>query len=174
MKNLMSSRAFGELLRSDAPGFKIRLDYLKWYETLRNNYDDFLKLKLELWMFVPCKLVDGVWVVLEEPLHIFSDHPEKEKSVMYQSQLLTIEYQQAKDRVIFKNFRVNYFDLGGSPIDKNSSFQIVNQDIQICTYKSKPNYFIWNHRNDKPHLTIEDLVKYSLELTATTKNQLGL
>ena len=31
------------------------------------NYANFLKQKLEIWQVVPCKLVDGVWVVLEEP-----------------------------------------------------------------------------------------------------------
>ena len=62
------------------------------------NYANFLKQPLTLGMFVPCN-EDGN--VLEEPLHVFSDHTEKEKSLMYQSNYLTIEYQQAKERCLF-------------------------------------------------------------------------
>jgi len=63
------------------------------------HYTNFLKQPLELWMFVPCELIDGVWVVLEEPdgynLWIFgivSDMPEY------------LEYQQAKKRCLFEGF----------------------------------------------------------------------
>jgi len=35
--------------------------------TVIHNYKNFLKQKRELWMFVPCKFVDGAWVVLECP-----------------------------------------------------------------------------------------------------------
>lgn len=63
------------------------------------NYSDFLIQILELWMFVPCKLIDGVWVVLEEPSGydlwisgIVSDMPEFK------------EYQEAKERCLFEGF----------------------------------------------------------------------
>lgn len=53
-------------------------------------YSKFLKQPLELWMFVPCELVDGVWEVLEEPdcnLDIRMDELKK--------------YRQAKERCLF-------------------------------------------------------------------------
>lgn len=118
------------------------------------NYAKFLKQPLGLGMFIPCDENDNI---LEFPNIL--DHKYSGTDVNNFEPDLK-EFQQAKEKVIFKNFKVNYFDLGGSPIDKNSSFEIMSNDnIQICIYKSKPDYFIWNFR------TIEDLVKYNLELT---------
>ena len=38
------------------------------------RYVAFIKQKMELWMFVPCKKVDGKWVILERPVdRLFSD-----------------------------------------------------------------------------------------------------
>ena len=51
------------------------------------SYANFLKQPLELWMFVPCKLVDGVWVVLEEKKPFQDNY---------------FEYQQAKDICVFE------------------------------------------------------------------------
>jgi hypothetical protein len=93
MENLMSSRLFGEFLRSDEPGFKTRIEYLEWYEILRNNFDDFLKKPLEKWMLVPC---DENGDVLE--------FPHREDYDMYDDTvfLLHIEkYQKAKERCYF-------------------------------------------------------------------------
>jgi len=58
------------------------------------NYANFLSQKLELWMFVPCKLVDGVWVVLEEPFN------DGENDQYYSSAMQ--EYQEVKERCLFE------------------------------------------------------------------------
>jgi len=58
-------------------------------------YANFLKQPLELWMFVPCKLVNDVWVVLEGPL-LSVDFWEK-GDISKELQ----EYQQAKERCLF-------------------------------------------------------------------------
>lgn len=162
-----------DFVLSQSEGSTIDWEQLDWmnqeiYKLDRiRNYANFLKQPLELWMFVPCKLANGVWVVLEEPKCYGKKYTE---DIAEEQLILHEEFVQAKEKVIFKNFKINYFDLGGSPIDKNSSFEILSNDdkFQICIYKSKPDYFIWNYK------TIEDLVKYNLELTASAQKQIEL
>ena len=106
------------------------------------SYANFLKQPLALWMFVPCKLVDGVWVVLEEKKPFQDNY---------------FEYQQAKDICVFEGFEVKHH---------HSSKQ------SICT---ADNFFhiFWNTNDfwelSKGIFTIEDLVKYNLELTPTAQ-----
>lgn len=57
------------------------------------SYAYFLKQKLELWMFVPCKFVEGAWVVLKKP-----DADNYKMVTEYELK----EYQEAKDRVLFE------------------------------------------------------------------------
>jgi len=71
-------------------------------------FANFLSQKLEILMFVPCKLVDGVWVVLEEP------NPENKKYRMIvgeeKEDILDLhsfdsdlkEYQEAKSKCLFE------------------------------------------------------------------------
>lgn len=58
------------------------------------NYANFLKQPLEIWMFVPCKLVGDVWVVLEEPVYT-------NPSNKFYNEVYVKEYQQAKERCFF-------------------------------------------------------------------------
>lgn len=108
------------------------------------DYAKFLSQKLELWMFVPCKFVGGVWVVLEEPT------PEDN---LYDDQCLK-EYQEAKYRVLFEGFE--YCKKHGS---YSHSFTL---------NKSCP--FVVCFLNG----IIEDYVHYNLELTPTAQKQIGL
>lgn len=153
-------------------------EHSDWLENRHNNSMtkwnlhrlriEFGKQTLQIWMFVPCKLVDGVWVVLEEPIECdcLTQYDKECCGMFFKCE----EYQQAKEKLIFKNFKVNYFDLGGCPIDKNSSFEILSNDsnFQICVYKSKPNYFIWNYK------TIEELSKLNIEITENAQKELGV
>jgi hypothetical protein len=90
LEKLLTNTAFGFFLR------EFDLDNHKIVE-FRDNYDNFLSQILELWMFVPCKLVNGVWVVLEEPFN------DGENDQYYSSAMQ--EYQEAKDRVLFDGFK---------------------------------------------------------------------
>lgn len=74
-------------------------DYIKLYDGCF-KYANFLKQKLQLWMFLPCKLVDGVWVVLEEPESL-KGYYETDTEGMRQEAVLRKEYQEAKYRCIF-------------------------------------------------------------------------
>ena len=99
------------------------------------NYANFLKKPLEIWQFVPCKLVDGVWVVLEKKKPFQDNY---------------YEYQEAKSRCLFEGF----------------------------VYDSKMEYWYNNDIGfDEEYIenkTIEDLVKYNLELTASAIKEFGL
>jgi len=78
------------------------------------NYVNFLKQPLEIWMFVPCKLVNGVWVVLvEKPLSPKTDENWNK----------WIEYQQAKDRVLFKGF--TFQEYRNCPTVKNGKLTFI-------------------------------------------------
>ena len=127
---------------------------------------NFGRKKLELWMFVSCKFVDGVWVVLEEPnINDFKSKPfcKTGECKAYFDELK--EYQEAKDRVLFEGFEVkkNFEDfncLYKKGFSQVYSFLVANRTFQI----------------DFPSgaTTIEDLVKYNLELTQTAQKEIGL
>lgn len=112
------------------------------------SYTKFLKQPLELWMFVPCKLVDGVWVVLEEPDdakdYIFRGDSMRHEDLQ--------EYQQAKERCLFEgNFTTKTHGENNVIYLNDSSF-----------------YTSWNKSK-----TIEDLIFLYLSLTQTAQKQIG-
>lgn len=63
---------------------------VKQLALLNLNYANFLKQLLELWMFVPCRLVDGAWV------------PYKGTDPISNTDLF-MEFDKAKERVLFEN-----------------------------------------------------------------------
>ncbi len=87
MERLISNTDFGFYVR------ELEIKDHKKLE-LRESYDLFLKQPLNLGMFVPCKLVDGVWVVLEEPIFT-TDSAITELSKVK-------EYQEAKSNRLFE------------------------------------------------------------------------
>lgn len=153
MKNLISNTAFGKLLLTKHLSDKQVRD-------LRDNYDEFLSLLIEIWMFVPC---DEDGNVLEEP-NRYNDFLKLSKregfTIWYDK---CEQYQQAKERCLFEGLKFkdvqpsteyNYFHLNGNKI-----FEANNQ------YKFNPCYGL---------RTIEDLVKYKPELTPNTQKQLAV
>jgi hypothetical protein len=141
MKKLTSNTAFGDYLNTkNIPDCE--------YRYLRNKFDEFLKQPLELWQFVPCKLVDGVCIVLEEP--VFDELlPMNEMDEIYN------EYQEAKERVLFEGFE----------IEKG-----IDDDMLYFgdTYLG----FISEFTNKNQ--TIEYLIKYKPKLTQNALKQIGL
>jgi len=131
------------------------------------NYANFLKQLLELWMFVPCKLVDGVWVVLEEPNILDYQIEDSYGRILWKNSrcekelnLSIKEYQQAKERCLFKGFWISAKD------DKH----------RIYIVRNNPNS--WNikfgFKDNGDLLTIEDLVKYNPTLTKTAQKQISI
>lgn len=111
------------------------------------KYGLFLKQILELWMFVPCKLVDGVWVVLEEPVYT-------EPSNSYYNADYVKEYQKTKERCLFKD--VEYV---GAKLPNHFSIIRINKSLSTINYPK-----FWNSG-----VTIESLIPYNLNLTETAK-----
>lgn len=148
---------------------EIALNLLK--ENLE-NHANFLKQKLELWMFVPCKIVDSVWVVLEEPTHeLVSKMPLTSEGWDGKYWRLKLEYQEAKDRVLFEGFNLKNKILNsicnGFLLIQFLNFSNGNKEIHLTNFSiEKPKTF--------KAYTIEDLIKYNLELTKTAKKQIGL
>jgi hypothetical protein len=124
-------------------------------------YANFLSQKLELWMFVPCKLVDGVWVVLEYP-DLTCKRPESKGNCTCGEESVKDcrewwqEYQEAKDRVLFLG--VEYVE---AKKEGNYSF-LRFTELSPINYPK-----LWNG------LTIEHLIKYNIPLTESAKKQIG-
>lgn len=118
----------------------------------------FLKQKLELWMFVPCKFVDGVWVVLDS---YFYDQFNSGRLVTDEEMKEVEQYQEAKDRVLFEGFS----------LENKGEFTtwIQKDNHSICfTDRGKINI---NSQNER---TVEDVIKYKFILTLTAQKQIGL
>lgn len=119
------------------------------------KYANFLKQPIELYMFVPCKLVDGVWVVMKTP-------DEKEQwfrdtydngwwgdFIKYKQ-----EYQQAKEKCLFEGFE----------------------------FKGETEFtWIFKHNGTFPIMIAKRNIEYlnvyfkrEIELTATAQKQLSL
>lgn len=112
-----------------------------------SKYANFLSKTLEIWQFVPCKLVEGVWVVLEEKKP-FQDH--------------YYEWEEAKDRCYFEGFELITKPNGNRYIQKNQTIIFFNTEEDF------------DYRLNVKLKTIEDLLKYNLELTPTGQKESGL
>lgn len=136
MKNLISMTDF--ILKQDK--YKNKFYELKSIQ----NYANFLKQPLELWMFVPC---DDNGNFIDEPI----DYKIWEKAFHPKPATLRLkrymDYQQAKERCLFKRF--------GYENETETHFILLQNNWE----KSIPK--IW---------TIEDLIGrgFDLKLTKTT------
>lgn len=120
-------------------------DYIKLYNGCF-KYAKFLKQPLELSMFVPC---DKDGNVLEEPdADYYMNVTEKELK----------EYQEAKERVLFK-------DIECIKAKHSECYSIVriSKSMSVINYPK-----FWTNN------IIEDLIKYNLKLTESAKKQIGL
>lgn len=124
-------------------------DYIKLYNGCF-KYAKFLSKKIEIWMFIPCKLVGGVWVVLEEPKTYLSFD-------MQEYDDLCKEYQEAKERCLF-NFEMC--------VGKEA---ITNYDGTIIRLHDQNTCF---SLNGKQIFIIENLVECNLKLTQSSKKQI--
>ena len=122
-----------------------------------NPYSKFLKQTPQLWMFVPCKLVDGVWVVLEEP-KLSKDFWDKgEVSKEWE------QYQQAKERCYFEGFEVKERNCN------EAKFKYIENGLIAVFYHNKTTNSFEENADFK---TLEDLIPYNLTLTATAQKEI--
>lgn len=157
MERLISMTEY--VLRFDKPiGFYAdKLDYQEGQSNAMSyviSYANLLSKKLELWMFVPCKFIEGVWVALEEPknYNIWEDlhfnNGKNNGTIGFEEHL---DFKEAKEKNIFK----------GCYLFDGWCLQFESGEL-FCSKESLKDY------------NVEDLVKYNLELTPTAKKQIGL
>jgi len=133
---------------------------------------DFLLQKLEIWMFIPVKLVDGVWVVLEEPEREYYDSmigwncPEDAEN--YYEKLK--EYQEAKERVLFEGLREQKERWHQN---KRTFYYIADKRILTKTEYFNGEIEIYFDLKDAFKI-IEDIIPLGFILTESTAKKLGL
>ncbi len=91
-------------------------------------------------MLVPCKLVDGVWVVLENPFSPKGFKIEKNSNSKEWFEYCK-EYQEAKEHCLFEGY--------------DGTIEQLENLIKL-------------------KITVENMVKYDLQLTPTAVKQIGL
>jgi hypothetical protein len=116
---------------------------------------EFGRQKLELWMFVPCKLIDGVWIVFEMPKDIVDSDGYVLDEIEFK------EYKEAKDRVLFDGFKPFYFISGTMYLQFKDGHLVGTNQHGI--FKIAKEYFI-----------VEDIIIKDIELTPTAQKQIGL
>lgn len=119
---------------------------------MHRKYVEFCKQPLNLGMFVPAKLVDGVWVVFEEPKE-YKNWIEIQKHGGYSLCHNSNEYQKALDRILFDGFEIkcHYLVKGG---------------VWLFLLKEIKNYIIED--------ILKDFEDVELELTPTAQKQIGI
>lgn len=120
-------------------------DY-EWQLSNHLRYAKFLTQPLEPGMFVPC---DDDGNILEEPNDYFPEGIESDYSK---------KYQKAKEKVLFEGFRVVDNDSKSHP--KTIQFQSIFNPFWFLRETNS-----WH--SSKRLKTIEDLIKFNLELTET-------
>ena len=113
------------------------------------RYATFLKRPLTLGMFVPC---DDDSNVLEEP----EFHEPNNENEIGDYDELRYQYQQAQSKVIFDGFEC---------------VEMFKRD-KVITFKGVINVFYWRYEHQswkisKGIKTIEDLIRYNLDLTGS-------
>jgi len=120
---------------------------------IHRDYARFLDQPLTLGMFVPCKKVNGVWVVLEKPECSLGNKCASPPCV---------EYQEAKYRVLFEGFEIKDHKNHKTIKLKDADFNVFwNKGCELGWYLSIG------------IKTIEDISKYNLQLTETAQKQIG-
>ena len=122
------------------------------------SYAKFLKQPLTLGMFVPAKLVNDEWVVLEKPDCSFEDMTIGEHVQL-------IEYQETKERVLFEEFEI--VDL----YDGVKRLASPCGSYNLFWYSEEKG---WYFSRGVDGQTVEYLAKEKLDLTQSTIKQIGL
>lgn len=130
------------------------------------QYTKFITQPLNIGMFIPARLVNGKREVLEglvdpcEQNNYCIDFCQGKCQEEYKDEL--IEYQKAKENVLFKN--INIKSLGKGMVD---GLFCNNKEVGFCKNQEE---FIFRYR----YKTIEDLIPLELELTKEGIKQSGL
>lgn len=127
------------------------------------RYAKFLKQTLEKWMFVPCKLVDGVWVVLDNPKtksYTGNQEGARKASKDYD------EYQEAKEKCLFEGFEYSESHQKGITYDLDL-FIFPYGENRFGLTKKGEGFRTWFQL-----FTVEDLVQCKIQLTENALKQI--
>lgn len=129
------------------------------YEVERiEKYANFLKHPLNLSMFIRCKLVNGVWFVLEKPKNYSAFEVGMSSQDFRYNVFECVEYKESKDRVLFNEVPFHF---------PSKNTVLLSFKETIVPYNLQEQSFYCDKLN-----IIEDLIKYNLELTETAKKQI--
>lgn len=129
------------------------------------DYANFLKLKLELWMFIPCDKDNDI---LEEPTEIYlrrkygnfwNDYQIEEEK----------QYQEALDRVIFEGFEFELSDF----MDGFCGYLYLNKKHVMDVFV-RDNNLIFEIDEDVEVKTIEDLTTLGLTIKESAVKKYNL
>jgi len=165
---LISNTSFGIICKSREKEFKTRLEYLDWYEKVRNNLDNFFVESITLGMFIP---VDEDNNVLEEPKPIYSFSSFDDCEDLDYNETECETYKKAKENVIFDGFEV-YKDNKKEVV---LCFKSNGFDCELTYEKSNKLFRLSFSPYYQDHLlTVEELIFLDLTLTNNQIKKLGL
>lgn len=152
-------------------GYQYVIDAESYFNYVVESFANFLSQKLELWMFVPSKLVEGAWVVLEECIykdgvHIYLNFDEKQDYLKRCK-----EFQEAKNRCLFEGFEVG---VPNNPVTNLYPKTINNGKLHVYWYRTDIKEWVKPTKPTSDLNTIESLTKYNLKLTASAKKTLSI
>jgi len=122
------------------------------------DYTNFITQPLNLSHFVPAKLVDEFWIILEEPKEPESPYNDKQCDIWAQYEIYKSRYQTALENVIFKGFEVSEI-LGRSEYH----LRIAHSEKDFMPFRKVNNTDKWTIKDSI--FDIEELIPYNLEIT---------
>lgn len=168
MKNLISMTDF--VLEQSKRIMNGEITHLESHHQIV-DYANFLKQPLKLEMFVPCKLVNDVWVALSLPIEPEKPYNDKKCDVWMQYEIYLIRYQQAKERCLFDGFE--FIETHSKGISQNLNLFIFpngeNGENRFGLTKKDKSFRSWFQL-----FTVEDLVQCNIQLTTTAIKKIGL
>ncbi len=119
------------------------------------KYANLLKQPLELWMLVPCELINGKWIVLKKPKISCASCDKCTCSEAYHKQ-----YEKAKEKVLFESFEY---------VESQAKATLLGLELSVSPYTEKGALYI-TKKEKKCYRTwfqlpdIESLVQCGLTL----------
>ncbi len=158
MNKLISLSKKVDELKSTLTNYQDKVEWNKEISILQKifEHNDLIKQEPKLWMFIRC---DKKGNVLEEPKHFIEWLSEYNKGFIheYDGQIMK-QYQQALERVIFKDFKLES--------QSSAAVSVSNKNVEIIFFKDVNLVALYD---DDLELEIrirnlEGLTEYGLEL----------
>ena len=133
--------------------FEEEFSFENYFEK-RNNFDNFLSMPLEKWMFIPC---DSDGNILEEPYYFKDFLFNYFDNISEFDKIKCEKFQQAKANVIFEGFEYDRSEEGLTYLKKSNVSIIFDEENKTVMYVDD---FVTENIE-----TIEDLIRYKPTIT---------